>query len=97
VSVVQKQAAYIARNIENAAAVGHVLEMSSQDRSGHPGKLEFYSRCSCGWTAKKPGSMNYAFVQVMIHVGDVSPLTDADILEAKTMGLQLPFAVHTFW
>ena len=88
--LVTAQAAYVAKHIERAAAVGHQVTITSEPRPGRPGKLQFYAGCSCGWLPVKRGSISSIFVQVCVHVGVVSPLSDSEIREGEKIGLMLP-------
>jgi hypothetical protein len=93
VSLIERQVAYIVRETERAAAAGHVVELLAEPDPDRAGLSRYWARCSCGWYPKRKTGRTAAFVRVMGHVGDVVPLSDDEVLEARRVGLDVPGAV----
>lgn len=91
-SIRERQLAFIVKEIRAAESVGHTLTVDSFTNPGRD-RQSYRARCSCGWEQRKSSSQNGAFIQLMIHVGSVSPLGQEDVDEARRVGLVLPETV----
>jgi len=88
----ERQLAYIVREIQAAARVGHTLSVDSFTNPGRD-RQSYRARCSCGWEQRRSSSKDGSFVQLMIHVAAVVPLDDQALDEARRVGLVLPETV----
>jgi hypothetical protein len=92
-SLVEMQVAFIVRETARAAAAGHAVELLAEADPDRPGLTRYFARCSCGWVTKRRTGRTAAFVRVMGHIGDVVPISDEEVLEARRVGLDVPGAV----